>query len=285
MRAYMRACTCTTSSVTRTCHAKCHAHARTNSNTIYFHEQARTHTYTRAAVYAWADTHIARTIRVSPRLHMQHNSPSSMQLYTYNRTHIHEFVQPYAQCTLHHASTRTYTYAISTRNPCYHAQACTCSSSAQYHTYGSPTHHTYRSPTHTQGACSHAQVPSNEHQRAGTCPSCYSKPESLAALGILPHPEHESWATFHRYHIFLRAARKYNFDFMRASRSQVPPKPGFSPGSPESALQILALPFGQTQNLLIVAARFKRHTRDVRLGIVFLYELLHSSHPHVLASS
>ena len=67
--------TCTTSSVTRTCHAKCHAHARTNSNTIYFHEQARTHTYTRAAVYAWADTHIARTIRVSPRLHMQHNSP------------------------------------------------------------------------------------------------------------------------------------------------------------------------------------------------------------------
>ena len=102
MRAYMHACTCTTSSVTRTCHAKCHAHARTNSNTIYFHEQARTHTYTRAAVYAWADTHIARTIRVSPRLHMQHNSPSSMQLYTYNRTHIHEFVQPYARahCTM-----------------------------------------------------------------------------------------------------------------------------------------------------------------------------------------
>ena len=32
-----------------------------------------------------------------------------------------------------------------------------------------------------------------------------------------------------------------------------------------------------------VAARCKRHTRDVRLGIIFLYESLHSSHPHVLA--
>ena len=44
--------------------------------------------------------------------------------------------------------------------------------------------------------------------------------------------------------------KKYNFSFMQASRSQDPPEPGFSPGSPESALQILALPFGQTQNLL-----------------------------------
>ena len=33
-----------------------------------------------------------------------------------------------------------------------------------------------------------------------------------------------------------------------------------------------------------VAARCKRHTRDVRLGIVFLYVSLQLSHPHVLAS-
>jgi hypothetical protein len=133
-----------------------------------------------------------------------------------------------------------------------------------YHTYGSPTHHTYRSPTHTQGACSHAQVPSNElAQRAGTCPSCYSTPptpccswnpplghERRPPLRLLPHPEHESRASLHWYHIFLRAARKYNFNFMRASRSQIPPELGFSPGSPELALQILALLSGQTQNLL-----------------------------------
>ena len=41
----------------------------------------------------------------------------------------------------------------------------------------------------------------------------------------------------------------------------------------------------QAQPMQRVAARCKRHTRDVRLGIVFLYESLHSSHPHVLASS
>ena len=50
--------------------------------------------------------------------------------------------------------------------------------------------------------------------------------------------------------IFIRAARKYNFNLVRASRSQVPPEPGNSRVSPESALQILALPSGQTQNLL-----------------------------------
>jgi hypothetical protein len=36
---------------------------------------------------------------------------------------------------------------------------------------------------------------------------------------------------------------------------------------------------------LHVAAHCKRHTRDIRLGVVFLYVLLHSSHPRVLASS
>jgi len=47
MRASMRAWTCTTGSVTHTCHAKCHAHARTNLNTIYISmsKHARTHTH------------------------------------------------------------------------------------------------------------------------------------------------------------------------------------------------------------------------------------------------
>ena len=51
---------------------------------------------------------------------MQHNSNNFkhtiVHIQAYNHKHKHEFVQPYAQCTLHHASTRTYTYAISTQS-------------------------------------------------------------------------------------------------------------------------------------------------------------------------
>ena len=43
---------------------------------------------------------------------MQHNSNNFkhtiVHIQAYNHKHKHEFVQPYAQCTLHHASTRTY---------------------------------------------------------------------------------------------------------------------------------------------------------------------------------
>ena len=91
MRASMRACTCTTGSVTRTCHAKCHEHARTNLNTIYVsmskHARTHTHTSTCAAVYAWAATHTARTIRVSPRLHIQHNSNTFKHTIVHIKSH------------------------------------------------------------------------------------------------------------------------------------------------------------------------------------------------------
>ena len=70
------------------------------------------------------------------------------------------------------------------------------------------------------------------------------------ASAAFPPRTLESWAPLHRYHIFTRAAWKYNFNLVRASRSQVPPEPGNSRVSPESALQILASPSGQTQNLL-----------------------------------
>ena len=135
MRASMRMCMCTTGSVTRTCHAKCHAHARTNLNTIYvfMSKYARTHThaYTSAAVYAWADTHIARTIRVSPRLHMQQNSNTFKhtiaQTYMSLCSHTHS-----AQCTMqalvrtHMPCTRTHA-GNGGHHPHFHAQACTCS--------------------------------------------------------------------------------------------------------------------------------------------------------------
>ena len=43
----------------------------------------------------------------------------------------------------------------------------------------------------------------------------WAREEASAAS---PPPEHESRASLHQYHIFLRATRKYNFNFMRASR-------------------------------------------------------------------
>ena len=109
-----------------------HTHAQ-NKHHLYFHEQARTHTYTHtytcAAVYAWADTHIAHrtynTCKSTPAL--KHNSNTFKHTIVHIQPHTHDFAQPYAQGTLHHARTRTYTYAMHTRagngghHPCYHA--------------------------------------------------------------------------------------------------------------------------------------------------------------------
>jgi hypothetical protein len=39
-----------------------------------------------------------------------------------------------------------------------------------------------------------------------------------ASAAFLPRTQ-KSWAPLHRHQIFLRAARKYNFSLMRASRS------------------------------------------------------------------
>jgi len=118
MHATMRACTCTTGSVTRTRHAKCHAHARTQA-------------YTCVAVYAWADTHITRSIRVSLCLHMQQNSNTFKhtiaQTYMSLCSHTHS-----AQCTMqalvrtHMPCTRTHA-GNGGHHPHFHAQACTCS--------------------------------------------------------------------------------------------------------------------------------------------------------------
>jgi hypothetical protein len=79
-----------------------------------------------------------------------------------------------------------------------------------------------------------------------------------AALGLFPWARGEasaasppplrtlkSQASFHRYHIFIRSARKHNFNLMRAYRGQVPLE--VSPASPESALQTYS---GKTQILL-----------------------------------
>jgi hypothetical protein len=49
---------------------------------------------------------------------------------------------------------------------------------------------------------------------------------------------------------FLRAARTLSFNLMRVARGQWPPATGFSPGRPESTFFILALPYGQDQNLI-----------------------------------
>jgi hypothetical protein len=115
-----------------------HAHARTKLNTIYVsmskHARTHTHSYTCAAVNAWADTHIARTIRVSPRLHMQQNSK---HIQAYNRTHAiaHTYM---SWCSRTHSAHCTMQALARTHMPCTrthagngghhpHFQACTCS--------------------------------------------------------------------------------------------------------------------------------------------------------------
>ena len=110
--------------------------------------------------------------------------------------------------------------------------------------------HRVPSTTHTEAPhTTHTEVPHIRKALAATlsrCPAMSTKeqglalpatllPALLAALKILPlgtrgglrcvsFPPRtlESRASLHWYHIFLQADQKYNFNLMRASRSQVP---------------------------------------------------------------
>jgi len=223
-----------------------------------FHEHARTHARTNTHTYTHTSmcsvqlcTHIAHTICVSPCLHMQQSfTSSSIHMHTNNRTHIHEYVHPSthsAHRTMQaHARTHmpcTRRQAGSGHHPCYHAQACKCSMGAwwcrsiqKYLQTRRRAHASHTSHFSAQQLASHSRdllfllLPCC----CSWAPPSWARKEATAASA--PPPKHWNPGPLSVDQTFLQAARIYNFNVMRASRSQVPSEPGFSPVSLEPAL-------------------------------------------------